>query len=116
MEKITQWILVIFMLLVILLTRENALFAQADTVYPGSRHLNTAYLKPGLKQYLVYHQWPQYNKMLQFQYWLRDISIEKKDGVVLSLGIAYKPGNLLTSSSIFIRGITFNKLIGGWYH
>jgi hypothetical protein len=81
MKKNIQWILIAILLLILQLISENILFAQADTVYPGSRHLNTRFLKPGLKQYLVYHQWPQYTKMLQFQYWVRDISIEKKDGV-----------------------------------
>jgi hypothetical protein len=81
MEKIMQWIMITIQLLILLLITEKALFAQADTVYPGSRHLNPAFLKPGLKQYLVYHQRPQYKKMLQFQYWVRDISIEKKNGV-----------------------------------
>lgn len=81
MKKNTQGRLVTFLLLILQLTGGKALFAQADTVYPGSRHLNTGFLKPGLKQYLVYHQRPQYKKMLQFQYWMRDISIEKKDGV-----------------------------------
>jgi hypothetical protein len=57
-----------------------ALYAQTDTVYPGSKHLNTAVLQPGLRQYLVYHQWPQFNRMLQFSYWMRDISIEQKNG------------------------------------
>lgn len=76
-----QWKLITFLLLILQLTSEKALFAQADTVYPGSRHLNTGFLKPGLKQYLVFHQWPQNNKMLQLQYWMRDINIEKKDGV-----------------------------------
>ena len=81
MEKITYWILVIFHLLILLLTTGKVLFAQADTVYPGSQHLHTGFLKPGLNQYLVFHQWPQHNKMLLFQYWVRDISIEKKDGM-----------------------------------
>jgi len=81
MEKITYWILMIFHLLILLLTTEKTLFAQTDTVYPGSRHLNTGFLKPGLKQYLVFHQYPQHNKMLLFQYWVRDISIEKKNEV-----------------------------------
>jgi len=81
MEKITYWILVIFHLLILLLTTGKVLFAQADTVYPGSQHLHTGFLKPGLNQYLVFHQWPQHNKMLLFQYWVRDISIEKKDGI-----------------------------------
>jgi hypothetical protein len=57
-----------------------ALYAQTDTVYPGSGHLNTALLKPGLRQYLVYHQSPQLNNMLQFSYWMRDVSIEQKNG------------------------------------
>ena len=76
-----QWKLITFLLLLIQLTGEKALFAKADTVYPGSRHLNTGFLKPGINQYLVFHQRPQSNKMLQFQYWMRDISIEMKDGV-----------------------------------
>jgi len=80
MEKNMQWMLIAFLLLVLQLTGVKTLFAQADTVYPGSRHLNTRYLKPGLKQYLVYHQWPQYNKLLLLEYWMRDVSIEKKDG------------------------------------
>ena len=81
MKKNIQQKLITFLLLILQLTGGKALFAQADTVYPGSRHLNTGSLKPGLKQYLVFHQWPQNNRMLQFQYWMRDISIEKKDDV-----------------------------------
>jgi len=81
MEKNMQWMLMAFLLLVLQLTGVKTLFAQADTVYPGSPHLNTALLKPGLKQYLVYHQWPQYKKMMLFEYWVRNVSIEKKDGV-----------------------------------
>ncbi|HEY8896718.1 MAG TPA: hypothetical protein VIM79_17965 [Niastella sp.] len=81
MEKITHWILITILLLILQLTTERALFAQADTVYPGSRHLNTELLKPGLKQYLVYHHWPQNRKMLLLQYWVRNISIEKKGAV-----------------------------------
>jgi hypothetical protein len=57
-----------------------ALHAQTDTVYPGSRHLNIAALKPGLRQYLVYHQSPKLNQVLQCAYWMRDISIEQKNG------------------------------------
>jgi len=81
MEKIIHWLLMILHLLILLLTTDKTLFAQADTVYPGSRHLNTRFLKPGLKQYLVFHQRPPHSKMLLFQYWVRDISIEKKEGV-----------------------------------
>jgi hypothetical protein len=81
MIKNMQWNLITFLLLILQVTGEKALFAKADTVYPGSRHLNTGFLKPGINQYLVFHQRPQSNKMLQFQYWMRDISIEKKDGV-----------------------------------
>ncbi|WP_298733354.1 hypothetical protein [uncultured Chitinophaga sp.] len=57
-----------------------ASFAQTDTIYPGSRHLNTALLQPGQRQYLVYFQWPQFNKILQFSYWVRDVSIEQRNG------------------------------------
>ena len=73
--------LITILVMILQLITEKTLFAQTDTVYPGSRHLNTELLKPGVKQYLVYHQWPQYKKMLLFQYWVRDISIEKKDAV-----------------------------------
>lgn len=69
-----------FLVPVLLLCCTVALRAQIDTVYPGSRHLNTGLLKPGLRQYLVYHQQPQFSKVLQFSYWMRDISIEQKNG------------------------------------
>jgi hypothetical protein len=54
---------------------------KADTIRPGNGQLITTALKPGLKQYLVYFQYPQRSDRLGFWYWLRDISIVTKDGV-----------------------------------
>jgi len=54
---------------------------QADTIRPGKGHLLTETLKPGLRQYLVYFQNPQHADRLGFWYWLRDISIETRDGI-----------------------------------
>jgi len=53
----------------------------ADTIRPGKGHLLTTVLKPGLRQYLVYFQNPQHSDRLGFWYWLRDISIETRNGV-----------------------------------
>lgn len=54
--------------------------APADTIRPGKGHLLTEVLQPGLRQYLVYFQYPQKADRLGFWYWLRDIAIENKDG------------------------------------
>ena len=40
----------------------------------------TEVLKPGLRQYLVYFQYPKKSDRLGFWYWTRDIAIENKDG------------------------------------
>lgn len=80
MKKNITWSMMVVLLLVCQICCTAALYAQADTVCPGSRHLNTGVLKPGLKQYLVYHQWPKYPKVLQFSYWMRDIRIEQREG------------------------------------
>jgi hypothetical protein len=54
--------------------------AQADTIRPGKGHLMTGVLKPGLNQYLIYHQDPKDKQVLIFWYWLRDIKIETRNG------------------------------------
>ncbi|HWK05724.1 MAG TPA: hypothetical protein VNS58_18920 [Puia sp.] len=38
-------------------------------------------MKPGLRQYLVYFQYPQRNRQLSFWYWMRDIAVEMHQGV-----------------------------------
>ncbi|MDO6431033.1 hypothetical protein Q4E93_10570 [Flavitalea sp. BT771] len=53
---------------------------QADTIRPGEGHLLTTVLKPGLRQYLVYYQYPQKADRLGFWYWMRDIAMEDKGG------------------------------------
>jgi len=54
---------------------------QTDTIRPGKGHLLTGALKPGLRQYLVYFQYPRHSDRLMFWYWMRDISIKTRDGV-----------------------------------
>lgn len=55
--------------------------APADTIRPGKGHLLTAALKPGLRQYLVYFQYPQKADRLGFWYWVRDVREETREGM-----------------------------------
>ncbi len=59
----------------------SPVFAQKiDTINFDKNKLNTAALKPGLKQYLVYFQMAKQPKNLIFSLWLRDIKKEKRNG------------------------------------
>ncbi|GAA0549890.1 DUF3108 domain-containing protein [Chitinophaga japonensis] len=69
----------VFLLCAAALLRAPA-YAQVDTVYPGSGHLRTSALQPGLKQYLVYYQRPGAGKTLWCWYWIRDIAVETRNG------------------------------------
>lgn len=51
-----------------------------DTIDFKNHGLNTSYLKPGLKQYMVYFQQPAQKKVLRFWLWLRDIKTGTRDG------------------------------------
>jgi hypothetical protein len=54
---------------------------QIDTINVKKGHrLNTAYLKPGLKQYIIYFQKPALTRTLSFSLWLRDIKNATRDG------------------------------------
>ncbi|SKC94999.1 hypothetical protein SAMN05660461_0187 [Chitinophaga ginsengisegetis] len=48
-------------------------FAQTDTVDQQHLRLNTAFLKPGVKQYLVYYQVPSRSNWLDLSLWVREI-------------------------------------------
>lgn len=51
-----------------------------DTLYlPGKAILNTQYLKPGLRQYLVYTTTPGVRKRQNMRLWQRRVSVEKRD-------------------------------------
>jgi hypothetical protein len=54
--------------------------AQIDTIRVKDHRLNTATLKPGLRQYLVYFQNAKNPKVLRFWFWLRDTKIETRNG------------------------------------
>jgi hypothetical protein len=54
--------------------------AQVDTIRLKDHRLNTATLKPGMRQYLVYFQMPKSAKTLRFWFWLRDTKIEARNG------------------------------------
>ncbi|MBD1387283.1 hypothetical protein IDJ75_18485 [Mucilaginibacter rigui] len=54
--------------------------AQVDTIRLKDHRLNTATLKPGMRQYLVYFQMPKSSKTLRFWLWLRDTKIETRNG------------------------------------
>lgn len=51
-----------------------------DTIQIGKGKLNTAALKTGLKQYLVYFQMTKQPKTLMTSLWLRDIKKENRNG------------------------------------
>ncbi|TDW96305.1 hypothetical protein EDB95_4131 [Dinghuibacter silviterrae] len=64
--------------MVLLVAAPAAARAQhVDTV----KHLSTAYLKPGLRQYFIYMQDTASKKTLVFWYWLRRVDLETRDGV-----------------------------------
>src|ERR1700761_2326730 len=54
--------------------------AQIDTIRLKDKRLNTSYLKPESRQFLVYFQFPNSPKTLRFWYWLRDIKKETRNG------------------------------------
>lgn len=52
-----------------------------DTINFNKGHqLNTSYLKPGLKQYLVYFQQPKQTHILRYWLWLRNINTATRNG------------------------------------
>jgi hypothetical protein len=60
-------------ILFLLFAKQN--LAQApDTVRPGRGGLDTRYLKPGVRQYLVCYLDAQNNRRMRFWYWVRDIA------------------------------------------
>lgn len=54
--------------------------AQIDTIRLKDKRLNTAALKPGLRQYLVIFQMPKRPKNLNFSYWIRDTRLQTRNG------------------------------------
>ncbi|MFD0794829.1 hypothetical protein ACFQZX_14475 [Mucilaginibacter litoreus] len=61
-------------------TQHNVASAQVDTIHVKDKRLNTAALKPGLRQYLVYFQSEKSPKTLRFWFWLRDTRIVDRKG------------------------------------
>jgi len=77
MRLLALLLLLIHTLLIVI---GRAQTAPADTVRPGHSPLQTGWLKPGLRQYLVYFQDPKQSKTLRFWYWMRDIEMENRGG------------------------------------
>ncbi|WP_374951796.1 hypothetical protein [Mucilaginibacter sp.] len=76
----TNWLISIALTGLLLLTGSNIATAQTDTIRLKDKGLNTATLKPGLRQYLVYFQMPKSPKTLRFWLWLRDTKVENRNG------------------------------------
>ncbi|SEW49854.1 DUF3108 domain-containing protein [Chitinophaga arvensicola] len=51
----------------------QTLSAQTDTISPQHLRLNTGFLQPGVKQYLVYFQAPAHSNWLGLSLWTREI-------------------------------------------
>ena len=54
--------------------------AQVDTIRLKDKRLNTATLKSGMRQYLVYFQSPKAKKRLMYSLWLRNTQVENRGG------------------------------------
>ncbi|NSL86857.1 hypothetical protein ECE50_008450 [Chitinophaga sp. Mgbs1] len=59
--------------LIALLMLASAATAQVDTIDQQHVKLNTAYLRPGIRQYLVYFQIPRQPQLLYLSLWVRQI-------------------------------------------
>lgn len=55
-------------------------WAQADTIRLQDKRLMTQVLQPGNRQYLVYFQMLKNKKNLRFWYWIRNTTIENRNG------------------------------------
>ena len=53
---------------------------QVDTIRLKDKRLNTATLKPGMRQYLVYFQSPKSPKALRYWLWMRNTQVETRNG------------------------------------
>ncbi|AYL97643.1 hypothetical protein [Mucilaginibacter celer] len=79
-EHLAEKIAALGLTLLLLLSHTPKVFAQVDTIRVQDKRLNTANLKPGLKQYMVYFQNAKDNHSLKFWLWLRDINLESRNG------------------------------------
>lgn len=59
---------------------KSAVAQKIDTIRMGDKRMNTATLKPGIRQYLVYFQSPKSPKMLRYSLWLRNTQVILRDG------------------------------------
>lgn len=71
--------------------------AQVDTIRLKDHRLNTATLKPGMRQYLVYFQSPKKSKSLGYWLWLRDTKVETRNGRQVLVTSQHWYGNDSTS-------------------
>ncbi|WP_212003045.1 hypothetical protein [Chitinophaga sp. HK235] len=76
---ITSFFRHVFVVFIFLLSLQAA-FAQTDTIDQRHQPLNTRLLRPGLRQYLVYYQFPSQPKIMAFSLWTRDISQSRRGG------------------------------------
>jgi hypothetical protein len=79
-EQVVEKIITISLTLLLLVSQAPKVFAQADTIRVKDKRLITQALKPGLKQYLVYYQNPKDPRRLNLSLWLRNITLENRDG------------------------------------
>ncbi len=66
--------------LLFLSTHPQVALAQADTIRLKDKRLNTANLKPGMRQYMVYFQSPKSKKALSHSLWLRNTQVMDRHG------------------------------------
>ncbi|SDP98397.1 hypothetical protein SAMN05428975_4735 [Mucilaginibacter sp. OK268] len=78
--SIFKFIITTLALLWALMGNLKPVWAQADTIRLTDKRLMTQVLKPGNRQYLVYFQMLKNKKNLRFWYWIRNTSIENRNG------------------------------------
>ncbi len=78
--QIVEKLIAISITLLLLASNRPKVFAQTDTIRLQDKRLNTAAIKPGLKQYLVYFQNVKDDRRLRFSIWMRDVKIKNIHG------------------------------------
>jgi hypothetical protein len=68
------------LMLFFLCLQPSEINAQIDTIHVKDKRLNTATLKPGMRQYLVSFQLPANSKQVRFWLWLRETQFANRNG------------------------------------
>lgn len=97
----------VLLLIIFFAAQPQSAAAQIDTIRLKDNRLNTASLKPGMRQYLVYFQSPKAKKMLYLSLWMRNTQVENRNGESVFVTQQHWLGN---DSSNYRRVYSVNRL------